>query len=59
VEWSLNNSLEMLGIDFVDCFLIHWPFAAEKTADNKVKLGPDGKVRLQISVVRCLQPDDD
>lgn len=44
VEWSLNNSLEMLGTNYVDCFLIHWPFAVEKTDDNKVKLGPDGKV---------------
>lgn len=23
VEWSLNNSLEMLGTNYVDCFLIH------------------------------------
>jgi diketogulonate reductase-like aldo/keto reductase len=49
VEWSLNNSLKMLGIDYVDCFLVHWPFAAEKTKDNMVKLGPDGKVRIEIS----------
>ncbi|KAF4616212.1 hypothetical protein G7Y89_g15195 [Cudoniella acicularis] len=46
VEWSLNNSLESLGIDYVDAFLIHWPFVAEKTVDHQVKRGPDGKVLL-------------
>lgn len=44
VEWSLNNSLHMLGTDYVDCFLIHWPFAAERNEDRDVKLGPNGKV---------------
>jgi diketogulonate reductase-like aldo/keto reductase len=44
VEWSLRNSLEMLGTEYVDAFLIHWPFAAEKTERNEVKLGADGKV---------------
>ena len=46
VELSLNNSLKMLKMDYVDCLLVHWPFAVEKTEDNKVKLGPDGKVCL-------------
>jgi diketogulonate reductase-like aldo/keto reductase len=46
LEWSLNDSREMLGLDYVDCFLIHWPFAVERTADKKVKLGPDGGVRV-------------
>lgn len=45
VEWSLNNSLELLGIEYVDCFLVHWPFACEKDEDNDVKEGPDEKVR--------------
>jgi hypothetical protein len=44
VEWTLNNSLEKLGLDYVDAYLIHWPFAAEKTENNKPKLGTDGKV---------------
>jgi diketogulonate reductase-like aldo/keto reductase len=44
VEWSLDNSLQMLGTDYVDAFLIHWPFAVERTEDRKVKLGSDGKV---------------
>jgi diketogulonate reductase-like aldo/keto reductase len=46
VEWSLNNSLEMLGTDYVDCFLIHWPFVCERTEDRQVKDGPDGKVSI-------------
>lgn len=44
-EWSLNDSLEKLGTSYVDCFLIHWPFACERDEDRNVKLGPDGKVR--------------
>ncbi|KAG0648715.1 Glycerol 2-dehydrogenase (NADP(+)) [Hyphodiscus hymeniophilus] len=56
VEWSLRNSLEMLGIDYVDCFLIHWPFAVEKTADNKVKLGLDGKYILKEELTKDPKP---
>lgn len=44
VEWSLNNSLEKFGVDYVDCFLIHWPIAAEKDEKNMPKIGADGKV---------------
>lgn len=44
VEWSLNNSLENLGLEYVDAFLIHWPFAVERTEERKVKIGDDGKV---------------
>ncbi|KFY40441.1 hypothetical protein V495_05426 [Pseudogymnoascus sp. VKM F-4514 (FW-929)] len=43
VEWSINDSLKKLGLDYVDLYLIHWPFAAEKNEDRTVKLGPDGK----------------
>ena len=45
VEWSLNDSLQKLGVDYVDAFLIHWPFAVERTEDHQVKLNNDGKVR--------------
>lgn len=44
VEWSINDSLKKLGLEYVDLFLIHWPFAAEKNEDRSVKIGPDGKV---------------
>jgi diketogulonate reductase-like aldo/keto reductase len=30
VEWSLNESLNHLQLDYVDCFLIHWPIATER-----------------------------
>lgn len=53
VEWSLNNSLAMLGTDYVDSFLVHWPFAVEKTEDRKVKLGADGKVCASIHDLVC------
>lgn len=44
VEWSLKNSLEKLQTNYVDCFLIHWPIAAEKEDNHNVKIGKDGKV---------------
>jgi diketogulonate reductase-like aldo/keto reductase len=48
VEWSINSSLEKLGLDYIDLFLIHWPFAAERTEDYFVKIGDDGKVILLL-----------
>ncbi|KUJ22082.1 Aldo/keto reductase [Mollisia scopiformis] len=56
VEWSLNNSLQMLGTDYVDCFLIHWPFAAERTEDRNVELGPDGKYIIKNGLTEDLSP---
>lgn len=56
VEWSLNNSLEKLGLEYVDCFLIHWPFAAEKTADRNVKLNSDGKYIINKSLTDNRKP---
>ena len=44
VKWSLNDSLRMLQMDYVDLFLVHWPIASEKDEKNQVKLGADGKV---------------
>lgn len=44
VEWSLNDSLKKLRLDYVDLFLMHWPVAVERTADYMPKIGPDGKV---------------
>jgi len=28
VEWSLNHSLTELGLDYIDCFLLHWQVEA-------------------------------
>lgn len=44
VEWSFNNSLKNLQLDYVDLFLVHWPIAAEKETQEKPKIGSDGKV---------------
>merc|ERR1712115_387617 len=38
VKWSLNNSLENFGLDYIDLFLVHWPIAAEKDDKNMPKL---------------------
>ncbi|KAH7419260.1 putative alcohol dehydrogenase [Cadophora sp. MPI-SDFR-AT-0126] len=56
VGWSLDNSLKMLGTDYVDSYLIHWPFAVEKTEDNKVKLGADGKYILKKQLTENPKP---
>ncbi|KAH8668156.1 aldehyde reductase I [Tricladium varicosporioides] len=56
VEWSLNNSLGNLGLEYVDAFLIHWPFAVERTEDRKVKLGDDGKYILKNPLTANLEP---
>ncbi|TVY49164.1 Glycerol 2-dehydrogenase (NADP(+)) [Lachnellula occidentalis] len=56
VEWSLNDSLRNLGLDYIDAFLIHWPFAVERTEDHQVKLDPNGKYILKKSLTDNLQP---
>jgi len=56
VEWSLNNSLEMLQSDYIDCFLIHWPIAAEKADNRHVKLGPDGKYIIKKELTENPEP---
>ena len=44
VIWSAENSLQRLGLDYIDLFLVHWPIAAEKETQEKPKIGADGKV---------------
>lgn len=50
VVWSLTDSLKKLGTDYVDLFLIHWPFACERTDDYKEKKTPDGKVSDRLNL---------
>lgn len=56
VEWSINDSLKKLQLDYVDLFLIHWPFAAEKNEDNTVKIGPDGKYIINHELTKDASP---
>jgi diketogulonate reductase-like aldo/keto reductase len=47
VEWSFNDSLKKLQLDYIDMFMMHWPIAAENENYNTPRLGPDGKVSDQ------------
>lgn len=58
VNWSLEDSLKNLKLDYVDLFLIHWPIAAERTEDYNPKLGLDGKVKLTRSRFPMTIPDN-
>lgn len=46
---AMDRSLERLGVDFVDLYLIHWPMAhlglIEETWDTLVQLQQEGKAR--------------
>lgn len=41
-EACLDESLERLGLDYVDLLLVHWPVALERRGDEKIPLNPDG-----------------
>ncbi|KAG9246081.1 putative alcohol dehydrogenase [Calycina marina] len=56
VEWSLNASLKDLGLDYVDCLLLHWPFAAERTEDYEVKRNSEGKYIIKQSLTEDHKP---
>ncbi|KAF2085025.1 Aldo/keto reductase [Saccharata proteae CBS 121410] len=56
VEWSLNNSLEKFGLDYIDLFLVHWPIAAEKNEENMPKLGADGKYIIKKELTENPEP---
>ncbi|EFW16594.1 Glycerol 2-dehydrogenase (NADP(+)) [Coccidioides posadasii str. Silveira] len=56
VQWSLNNSLKNLQLDYVDLFLVHWPIAAEKDENYMPKLGPDGKYVIKEELTKNPEP---
>ncbi|KAK2791160.1 Glycerol 2-dehydrogenase (NADP(+)) [Onygenales sp. PD_12] len=58
VEWSINDSLRKLQLDYVDLFLIHWPIACEKDGSNEKgpKIGPDGKYVIKHSLTSNPEP---
>ncbi|KAK8075509.1 reductase [Apiospora hydei] len=56
VEWSLNNSLEKFGLDYIDLFLVHWPIAAEKDDKYMPKIGADGKYIIKKELTENPEP---
>ncbi|KAM5540762.1 hypothetical protein V8D89_005406 [Ganoderma adspersum] len=36
VETALDDSLEKLGVDYLDLYLIHWPIAIKKGTDSEI-----------------------
>ena len=46
VRWSLNDSLKKLRLDYVDSFLIHWPFAAQKQDQHNPVQKENGQVAM-------------
>ncbi|RYP56748.1 hypothetical protein DL771_011616 [Monosporascus sp. 5C6A] len=56
VEWSLENSLKHLGLDYVDLFLVHWPIAAERDDSYMPKIGPDGKYVIKKELTENPEP---
>jgi len=56
VKWSLNNSLEKFGLDYVDLFLVHWPIAAEKDDNNMPKLNEKGQYVIKEELTKNHKP---
>lgn len=56
IKWSFNNSLEKLRMDYIDLFLLHWPFAAETDETHMPKLGADGKYIIKKELTENLEP---
>ncbi|KAI1468578.1 Aldo/keto reductase [Daldinia caldariorum] len=56
VKWSLENSLQKLGLDYVDLFLVHWPIAAERDDNYMPKIGADGKYVIKKELTENFEP---
>lgn len=56
VKWSLENSLQNFGLDYVDLFLVHWPIAAERDDKYMPKIGPDGKYVIKKELTENPEP---
>jgi diketogulonate reductase-like aldo/keto reductase len=56
VKWSAQNSCDKLRVAYLDLFLVHWPIAAEKDANNMPLLGPDGKYVIKKDLTENPEP---
>ncbi|KAI0119281.1 Aldo/keto reductase [Daldinia grandis] len=56
VKWSLENSLQNFGLDYVDLFLVHWPIAAERDDNHMPKIGADGKYIIKKELTENPEP---
>jgi diketogulonate reductase-like aldo/keto reductase len=56
VKWSLENSLQNLGLDYIDLFIVHWPIAAERDEKYMPKLGADGKYIIKQALTENPEP---
>lgn len=56
VQWSFQDSLSKLKMDYVDLFLVHWPIAAEKDEHRAPKLGEDGKYIIKSDLTANPEP---
>lgn len=45
VEKNIRTSLQNLGLDYLDLYLIHWPFAYKEEGET-FPFGPDGKIQF-------------
>ena len=56
VKWSLNNSLEKFGLDYVDLFLVHWPIASESDDSKMPKLNEKGQYAIKEQLTKDPKP---
>ncbi|KAL7414226.1 protein GCY [Mrakia frigida] len=59
LEKSLDESLSLLGVDYVDLLLLHWPIALRpNAADDFIPLKPDGTrdTNLDLDINREVYP---
>jgi diketogulonate reductase-like aldo/keto reductase len=56
VQWSFEDSLKNLKMEYVDCYLVHWPIAAERDEKHEPKLGADGKYIIKKELTENPEP---